>query len=225
MPSDSVDLIFTSPPYNKTGYRGGKISDRRWVGDIAYDLYEDNMEELKYREWQIQVLNECYRVIKPTGSILYNHKIRRSKSKASHPMEWILKSNAVFYQQITWDRGSTPDMNVNYLIPTTELIFWLVKDKPKCNRNIRDFSTEVWRIPPDSGNTHPAPFPLLLANVAILLTTSEGDVVLDPYVGSGTTALSAYKLNRKYIGIDISPTYCDQSISRINDEKNKLTLF
>lgn len=107
IPDNSIDLVLTSPPYNKNGFRGGKIEQTKgcWIGSkIEYDNYEDNMPEEDYKNWQISILDECYRIIKSTGSIFYNHKIRRSNHKASHPFEWVMKSKCNFYQQITWDR-------------------------------------------------------------------------------------------------------------------------
>ena len=69
MPDESVDLIITSPPYNlgNTHHTGGKRFK-------PYGKYNDDMKELDYQDWQIEVLNECFRVLKSDGSMLYNHK-------------------------------------------------------------------------------------------------------------------------------------------------------
>lgn len=76
---------------------------------------------------------------------------------------------------------------------------------------------------------HPAPFPCQLARDHIESWTNEGDIVLDPMSGSGTTCISAMELNRKYIGIDISEEYCNLARNRIENKKkvieNDLTLF
>jgi modification methylase len=217
---NSVDLIVTSPPYNKNGFRGKRDTSRgkgRWSGaDIYYDEYMDDMDEKAYKDWQTSVLDECYRVIRPTGSILYNHKVRRASGRASHPMEWLLRCKARFYQQIIWDRGSGPDHNIGYLDPTTELIFWLVKETPKCHKD-KNWATEVWRIPPiPTDNDHPAPFPKKLCKAAILTTTDEGDTVLDPFMGSGTAGVVAKELGRNFIGIELNPKYIEIAKDRIN---------
>ena len=68
---------------------------------------------------------------------------------------------------------------------------------------------EVWKVNPELNTTHPAPFPLKLAEMVVMSASQEGDVVLDPMCGSGTTCVAAKKSKRHYIGIDISQKYCD----------------
>ena len=222
IPDKSVDLVLTSPPYNKNGFRGKLETSKgkgRWGGSVInYDCFDDNMNEEDYKTWQIQLLNESFRIIKDSGSIFYNHKIRRSNHRASNPMEWILKTNCGFYQQITWDRGGGCDHNIGYLDPTTELIFWLVKDVPKVNKKDCIFQTEIWRFNPDIRNEHPAPFPETMAGAVIQLTTNKEGVILDPFLGSGTTAVAAKNLGRKFIGIEISPAYCKIAEDRLRQE-------
>jgi len=218
---DSIDLVLTSPPYNKNGLRGRKDKSRgkgRWQGsDIFYGMYEDNMDEEDYKKWQIDILDECYRIMKPTGSIFYNHKVRRANKKASHPFEWISKSKPIFYQQIIWNRVGGPDHNVNYLDPTTELIFWLIKESPKFYKN-KKYNSEIWDIIPEKNTKHPAPFPLLLCKVIILMTTDENDIVLDPFVGSGTVAIACKQLNRRCVGIELNKQYCDMTMNRLKEQ-------
>lgn len=225
---DSVDLVLTSPPYNKNGWRGKRDSSKgkgRWTGaDITYDDYLDDKSEGEYRAWQVDILNECYRIIKPTGSILYNHKIRRGGGLASHPYQWILQSQAKFYQEIIWNRLGGCDHNINYLDPITERVYWLIKGKPKCYKNER-WATEIWSIPPEVNTLHPAPFPLLLCKVAVMLTTDEGDIVVDPFFGSGTVGVASIELKRQYIGIEINPKYIEMAQKRIKKVEAQLTLL
>ena len=220
MGDKSVDLVVTSPPYNKNGFRGHRDNSKgkgRWSGaDIQYETYEDNLDEKEYQDWQIELLNESYRILRDDGSIFYNHKIRRADNKASHPFEWVVKSKARFYQQIIWDRGGSPDHNINYCTPTTEIIFWLTKEVPKVYKS-NDIG-EIWRMNPDYGNDHPAPFPGVLCGKAILLTTKESDIVFDPFLGSGTTVVAAKQLGRKFIGIEISEKYCKIAEDRLRQE-------
>ena len=73
MEDNSIDLIVTSPPYNKSFY----TSDKRheiWNNTITYDCYSDNMKPQEYEDWQKTIIRECLRVLKPTGSLFYNHK-------------------------------------------------------------------------------------------------------------------------------------------------------
>ena len=78
----------------------------------------------------------------------------------------------------------------------------------------------VWEIPPESAKRvgHPAPFPVALAERVIKLYSYVGDVVLDPFVGSGSTCVAAANINRLYVGYDISDEYCDIAEKRIIDE-------
>lgn len=221
MPDNFIDLVVTSPPYNKNGFRGRKDTSRgkgRWQNsDISYGNYEDNLSENKYQEWQINIINRLYKLIKSDGSIFYNHKERRANNIVSHPLSWILKTKAKYWQEIIWNRLSTVDHNINYLYPINELIFWLVKNKPKVFKsNNNGYQTTIWEIPPKAEKRHPAPFPLKLAKLCILLTTKENDIILDPFVGIGTVAIACKQLKRNYIGIDISKEYCEIAQKRIS---------
>ena len=216
LPDNSVDVIITSPPYNKAGYEGfirkPHASDAWKQRNVDYrgDAANDFMPDDKYQEWQVSVLNECARVLKADGSMFYNHKVRVAQHKASHPIEWILKSKLIFRQQIVWDRGSSPAVAPIRYLPTTELIFWLTKERrqPRFKRQ-KDtrFLGEVWRFNAKANPDHPAPFPIDIPD-NILPNIDEGCIVLDPFMGTGTTAVSAIKNNCHYIGFEISEEYC-----------------
>jgi len=85
--------------------------------------------------------------------------------------------------------------------------------------------TNIWKIQPQKLSYHPAAFPVRLAADHIVSWTNEGDVVLDPFMGSGTTAIAALQLGRKYIGFEISQEYVDIANKRIKNETNQLSLF
>lgn len=216
---ESVDLIITSPPYNKAGFNG--IAKRNksciWNKTIDYsgDVNVDCMDESEYEDWQVAVLNECFRVLKSDGSMFYNHKIRTRKNKISHPIEWISKSFFRCRQIITWDRTKSPNQDTCRFVPTTELIFWLCKtDKnPRFKRGVDvPFQTDVWRMSPKRNTKHPAPFPIELPdNIIPSVAQGERILVLDPFMGSGTVAKSAVKNGCDYIGFDVSQEYCDRA--------------
>ena len=209
---NSIDTILFSPPYNKKGFRGGqRTSTKLWdKANIDYATYDDNMPEADYQAWQINIMNECYRIIKPTGSIFYQHKIRNWARKGSHPMEWLSKVRAQFYQEIIWHRKNTMAMDERYLFSTTERIYWFCKDKPNVYKQqvAEEYKSDVWVITPQRQQGHPAPFPEQLAENCILLTTQPDDIVYDPFAGSGTTLLVSERLNRTSIGTEIDPSYC-----------------
>lgn len=224
--NNSIDLIITSPPYNKAGFNG--IAKRTkhciWNKTIDYggDVNVDNMNESDYEQWQINILNECFRVLKNDGSMFYNHKLRIKKNKASFPLEWINESKFIFRQLITWDRSSSVNLDKCRYIPCTEYIFWLIKQQknPRFKRMDNTlFPTEVWKFAPDKKNPHPAPFPIELPdNIIPNVAQGEKIIVLDPFMGSGTVAKSAIKFNCDYIGFEKNKEYCIKS----NKELEKL---
>jgi modification methylase len=211
--SNSISCIVTSPPYNKKGLVGKvKPGNQVWKKfNIDYDSYGDDMSEEDYHEWMVSVLNEMKRIIKPDGSIFFNHKARRHKNKLHLPTDFISKSELNVYQLIIWNRLSSPNIRKDVLLPCTEHIYWLTKSKPKVfKENLpKEYQSEVWTINPDKNTKHPAPFPQRLVENCILLTTEKNDMVLDPFLGSGTSAIVSKKLERDFIGIEIDQKYMD----------------
>jgi modification methylase len=181
------------------------------------------MLEDEYHLWQIEILNEVQRVLKPGGSFFYNHKNRRYDKKEYSPFEWISKCNLNLYQTIIWDRKRDVNNSKYFFQPVYELIFWFTKDNkksPKFFKNRLKQQKSIWRIPPKINIPHPAPFPEELVEQCIIATSNPGDIVLDPFMGIGTTAVVAKKLERNYIGFDISKKYID--IANKNIELNKI---
>lgn len=223
--NESIDLIITSPPYNKAGFNGihKKSKNDFWNKTIDYneDVMADCMDEDDYQNWQIEILNECYRVLKKDGSMFYNHKLRVKNNQASFPLEWINKSDFIFRQLITWDRSTSVNLDKCRYIPSTEFIFWLIKQKknPRFKRldDIK-FTTEVWKFAPSRDKNHPAPFPIELpSNIIPCVSQGERITVLDPFMGTGTVALSAIQNNCDYIGFELFEKYynlCNENIKK-----------
>lgn len=228
MPDNFIDLIVTSPPYNK-GYwssnrnlnNGFNTKARR----IDYDNFSDDLNPIDYDNWQREFIKECLRVLKPTGSLFYNHQPIQKHHQEVNPLfiyDFPLK------QTIIWNRKNTPKLDESYFFPITEYIFWLQKEKEsrvKFNRKKSIFNTNVWNISPDVKNKFPAPFPEELVTNCILSCTDENDLVYDPFMGSGTTGLVATKLNRNFIGSELSPKYHNIANTRILDYTNQTKLF
>jgi modification methylase len=226
--SNSVSCIITSPPYNKKGLIG-KVTPGNQVWkkfNIDYDSYGDDLSEKDYHKWMIEVLNEMKRIIRPDGSIFFNHKPRRHKNRIHLPTDFISKSELELYQLIIWNRLSSPNIRKDVLLPCTEHIYWLTKGKPKVRKEQipKEYHSEVWTINPDRNNSHPAPFPELLVENCMLLTTDEGDLCLDPFLGSGTAAIISKKHNREFIGIEINEKYMKQSEERLKVKQIKLDI-
>ena len=216
-----IDSGLSSPPYNKLGLlKGKKQRGGDWNGYITYHTFDDNMPEDEYEQWQIDVLNEIQRVLKPTGSFFYNHKNRRYNKTEYSPNNWVSRCNLNIYQTIIWDRKADVNNSKHFFQPVYELVYWLTKDNKKAPKffkgAVRD-QQSIWRISPKANIPHPAPFPEELVEQCILTTTEPGDVVLDPFSGIGTTALVSNRLGRHYIGFDISDEYV-----RISEENIKI---
>lgn len=211
---DSVDLVVTSPPYNN--WRNKRTQAQRaeyWQRtNIVYDNFDDKMTDAEYQQNQIDVLNELYRVIKPTGTICYNHKDQIFNFEVTSPISWILQSKLKFRQRITWDRAGMQAYNPVRFYRCEEDIYILGKEAKnfKWNKEYAKYMS-IWRVLPSKKeeDSHPAAFPLELPIRCIQSFTDVGDTVLDPYCGSGATLMAAKNLQRKGIGIEISNNYCE----------------
>lgn len=217
MPIDSIDLIVTSPPYNLRNSTGNGMKDGRggkWANARLIDGYEshgDDMPHKEYVEWQRDCLTAMMRVLKDDGAIFYNHKWRVQAGLLQDRSD-IVKDFPV-RQIIIWQRKGGINFNPGYFLPTYEVIYLICKPRFKLAPKANAFG-DVWSISQDFDNPHPAPFPVELALRCIQSTTAE--IVLDPFLGSGTTAIAAVMANRDWIGIDSSEDYCKMANERIN---------
>lgn len=223
-----IDLTVTSPPYNKQKIGGGIFRK------IEYDEFNDSLPEEVYQEQQVNILNELYRVTKVKGSMFYNHKVRYYKGNMIHPMQWLTKTDWHIRQEIVWNKKSAVEVGGYRFYQVEERIYWLYKPENQKKLagerlNGKDARlTSVWEFVGERKNDHPAPFPLVLPLRCIMsILRDKKGVVLDPYMGSGTTAVAAKLLNQDYIGIDISQNYIDMANERIknwNSPKNQKIL-
>jgi modification methylase len=211
---NTIDLVVTSPPYNKNYWLRNRNQKGKRI--ITYDSITDALTPIEYIKQQTEVLNELVRVIKPTGSIFYNHIDIFHKHNTIHP-SYVYNFNVK--QVIVWDRGNTPKLDKSYFLPTTEWLFWIKKDWnsiPYFDKSKCEHKKNIWRINKEKGNPHPAAFPIELVDNIVKSCSEEGSVVLDCYMGSGTTAVSCKKLNRNFIGIEISKDYIEMTNKRLD---------
>jgi modification methylase len=183
----------------------------------------DNFSENIYQEEQINVLNELFRVMKPGSSFFYNHKTRWDKGEMIHPMQWLLKTKWTVRQEIIWDRILAANIRGWRFWQVDERIYWLYKpiNDNKIGEELKSkhaLLTSIWRFPPERNNNHPAPFPIVLpARVIYSILNENNGMVIDPYMGSGSTAVAAKLLGKKYFGIDLSLEYIKQAEDRIKN--------
>jgi len=213
--AESIDMVMTSPPYN--------LGDSHHTGNKKHKAYNDNLPEKEYQDWQLKVLEECFRVLKDDGSMIYNHKNRIKNGTQITPYEWILKSSFTIKQELVWFNGSQNFDKIRFY-PMTERIYWLAK-QPKTKLfnaiNHHDlFGRNEWKAVGTKGN-HTRAFPEKMVK-DILSCFPDAQIVLDPFCGSGTTGVVAKKLGRNFIGIDLNPEYLELAKKRINNTQKSL---
>lgn len=222
IPDESVGLVVTSPPYNLRNSSGGGMKrpwdNARWSNAAlgkGYETHDDNMPHDEYVKWQREVLSESMRVLQSDGAIFYNHKWRVQKGLIQDRSD-IVEGFPV-RQIIIWQRSGGINFNPGYFLPTYEVIYLIAKPDFKLAPKANTLG-DVWNISQDRGNPHPAPFPVELADRIVSSTTAE--TVLDPFMGSGTTAVAAVKNGRDFIGIDASAEYNKMAEVRLKNFKN-----
>ena len=219
----SVDLIFADPPYNLSGKNYLSVKSGKPVQGYKgeWDVVED------YEKFTHDWLIECTRILKDNGTIwisgtLHNHPIIGVALK---------KLNMWIINDIIWYKpNATPLLQTTRLAPSIELIWFAAKSK----KYYFDYSLakqinggkqmrNMWQIPAQRHKTkHPTEKPEILLERIIRIGSKVNDVILDPFMGSGTTGVVAKKLGRKFIGFEIDKEYFKNASQRIKNE-NQIT--
>ncbi len=226
MPDDSVDIVVTSPPYNQLGSRvpehlTGMFKTAGWGKKIAEKGYFDDRTEDEYQAWIREIITECLRVAK--GLVWVNHKTRYRDGIAIHPLHFL--GDFPMYAEIVWDRGGSMALNCKRFAPSNEYFFAF--GKPHYWDDRFNKLCSVWRIPPhaDPGaKNHPCPYPEKLIKPIIIASCPEDGIVFDPFTGSGTTAIAATKLNRRFIGTEIDPRFYELAQRRLVEVQAQMSL-
>jgi len=223
LPDNSIHLMVTSPPYN--------------VGK----MYDENLSLKEYRELLKRVFKETHRVLVPGGRACIN--IANLGRKPYLPLHsYIIEDmhdiGFLMRGELLWDKGSSASSSTAWgtylkadnpvLRDVHEYILVFCKDtftrlNPQKRKStipkeeFLEFTKSVWKFSAERASKigHPAPFPVELPYRLIQLYTFEGDVILDPFVGSGTACVAALKTNRKYVAYDIDKNYCDLAERRV----------
>jgi site-specific DNA-methyltransferase (adenine-specific) len=232
LPDNSVHLIITSPPYNV-----GKDYDE----DLSLNEYLSLLQD---------VFSETRRVLIEGGRVCINvANLGRKPYIPLHSYIINIMTGLGFFMrgEIIWDKSASAgtstawgswmsasnptlrDVHEYILVFSKELFKRYKKDKDDSitKEEFLEYTKSIWSFPAESAKRvgHPAPFPEELPNRLIQLYSFEGDVVIDPFCGSGTTCLSASKLNRNYIGFDISEKYVEISKNRIETYEKQIGLL
>lgn len=227
IPNNSIALVFTSPPYN-----------------VGKD-YDKDLSLRDYLLFISRVGAEVYRVLKEGGRYVINiANLGRKPYIPLHAYFYLVHLNLGFSSagEIIWRKGkglsgscawgSWCSAKAPRIRDIHEYLLIFVKgsferkEKGKSTITPQEFveyTLSVWDIPPEQARKvkHPAPFPLELAKRVIKLFSYEGDIVLDPFAGSGTTLLAAKQLNRFYVGYEIEPEYCNLILERLTKDNQQ----
>jgi len=223
-PDNCVDLVVTSPRYNVGVQYDGETND-----SIPYE---------DYLNWLDLVWDECFRLLYQGGRICIN--VGDTGRNPYYPVhcDISVRLRKRWYMMgiIIWDKqnclsntawGSWQSPTSPHLRGLHEFIivagkngkFYQKSDRPKEQWESKEFlrdTLEIWRFSPETKPIyHPAPFPIELPYRLIKLYSYPGDIILDPFCGSGTTCVAAKMLGRRYIGIDISEKYCQIARQRL----------
>jgi DNA modification methylase len=226
LPDSSVHLMVTSPPYN-----------------VGKD-YDENLSLDQYLGFLRRVWAECHRVLVPGGRACIN--VANLGRKPYIPLHAfivrdLLELRFLMRGEIIWDKAASASASTAWgswqsasnptLRDTHEYILVFSKgsfrrQRPDQRRDtitkdeFLELTKSVWTFPAESASKigHPAPFPVELPYRAIQLYTFEGEVILDPFMGSGQTALAARKAGRHFVGYETNATYVQLAESRIAEQ-------
>ncbi|OQY48714.1 MAG: site-specific DNA-methyltransferase [Anaerolineaceae bacterium 4572_78] len=224
----SIDLIVTSPPYNV---------------DIKYESYSDQLSYDQYLDFCSKWLKRCFNWLKEDGRFCLNIPLDKNKGgqqSVGADITTIAKQVGFKYHStVIWNEGNISrrtawgswlSASAPYVIAPVELIVILYKSSWKKRSGSRQSDIEksefmswtngVWTFSGESKKRigHPAPFPIELPMRCIKLFSFVDDVVLDPFMGSGTTLIAAALNNRYAIGIEVDKSYCQLAKRRLVNE-------
>ena len=208
MPDKCVDLIITDPPYDIKHTEGGGMLIDKGIKQMFDDLVEDNLQ-VGIDE---SILEEMCRVMKKINIYIWCNKIMI-------PMlfDFFVNKKKCLFDIIVWQKvNSMPLCGSKYLTDCEYCLYF--RESRKLNTTY-DTAKTVYQIPINikdkNDYEHPTIKPLEPIKNFIINSSDEGDIVFDPFLGSGTTAVASKELNRKYIGFEISEKYCKIAEDRV----------
>lgn len=227
MPSDSVDCIWTDPPYllsndGTTCIAGKRVSVNKGEWDRSDGIENDHGFNLAW-------LSECYRVLKPAGTIWVTGTLHIYLSVGMAMMQLGFR----ILNDITWEKTNPPpNLGCRCFTHSTETLLWATK-APKGSKHKYTFHYQgmkaenggkqmksVWRFPAAGRDEkkfgkHPTQKPVALIERCLRASTNPGDFVLDPFAGSASTGMAALSIGRKFIGCEIAPEYAELGRQRL----------
>jgi site-specific DNA-methyltransferase (adenine-specific)/modification methylase len=233
---NSIELIFADPPYNLSG-NGLKWKGNKTGGDwYMVNVHWDKMTVPEYLLFTQQWIGGCHKVLKKAGSIY----IACSYHNIAEVMIVLKQLDFKINNIITWYKtNAMPNMTKRVFTHSTEFVIWAVKDSGWTfnYEKIKEINPEkqksgeekqmrdLWEMPlvqgkqrvrgKDGRALHPTQKPEEMLKRIILASSNEGDIVLDPFLGSGTTAVAAKRYKRDWIGIEKEKQYVEIAEKRL----------
>lgn len=214
IPDESVDLIFTDIPYNVSRDNNFKtMKDRQGRNGIDFGEWDKDFDERQ--------LKQLERILKKGGSLFTFHAFEQYETIRE------VLDGLVVKDKIIWQKTNPMPRNRDRRwISDIEIASWFVKkgDKWTFNRQDEKYEKSVLQYPAESGGGfkryHPTQKNLKLVEYLIKIHSNEGDIVLDPFLGGGTTAIACMNTSRNYIGFEIDEKYYHVANDRINSHIN-----
>ena len=210
-----VQLTVTSPPYNLGGAAVAQRAHTTVETQARREalFYDDSLPEPEYQAQQAQMAKLVAEASTPNAAFFYNHKVRYQRREVLHPYTIVAQFDAGHVrQEVIWCKPGGVTHQGGMYVHADERIYWLVRDLDSFRWSDRAQGWLTWwqMNPPKVGRQgHPVPYPPTIPERAILTATSRGELVLDPYAGSGTTLRVAKALGRRAVGIEAREDYAE----------------
>lgn len=221
IPDESVDCILTDPPYNLGLFMHNRNTNLAKMRDnqFAYAGW-DNIE---YEEWcsnMREFLKECSRILKPKGTLISFMSIIKVESfiRFAEEVGFYYKTTGIWHKKNPMPRN----MNLQFVNSTESWVYFINRGTSGTFHNngkvVHDYlESSVTPLSEKKHGKHPTQKPLSIMKQLINLTTNEGDIVLDPFMGSGSSCVAAALLNRNFIGIELNEAYFDITSKRLEE--------
>ena len=227
--SGSVDLILTDPPYNLGKFMKDRDTNLKKMRDNYFGAA--GWDDLEFADWETAMdgfFKEAVRVLKRGGAMIVFMSIIKVETLIR-----IAERHGLYYKTtgIWHKRNPMPrNMNLHFVNSTEAWVYFMYKKKTGTFNNngkvIHDFiETSVTPSGERKHGKHPTQKPEQLMSHFIKLLTNEGDIVFDPFMGSGTTGVACHKLGRNFIGIELDEGYFKTAEDRIKEAQSQGRLF
>ena len=218
MDGRKADFCFTSPPYNSAITKGHK-SDRLGGTGFYNGGYTDNRTSDEYIQFNAEIIATLSTVAADNFTCCYN--INYNKNSPSEYIDVIhaAKQSLPLVETIVWEKAMAVSLQGDNLTRIYEFVFVLCNGKFKINKNRTECLKNLWKISNHGANheSHKACFPLALVEEGIKNFCPHGGKIIEPFGGTGTTAIAAEKMGCQSFVMELDPKYCDVIITRWQD--------